>query len=108
MYGRRTIGRCIDEEEGLSLFGDDSRYVGCSSDVLDVADRRCSGKATCEIRIPDPEMQTTKPCYKGLAMYLEASYSCVNGENNIPLRVIKKFIYSANIHIILLFCLLTI
>ena len=77
-YGRRTTGRCIDEEE-VTGFGDDPRYLGCSSDVLEMADERCSGKSTCEIRIPDPEFETTKPCLKGLKMYLEASYSCIAG-----------------------------
>ena len=77
-YGRRTTGRCIDEEE-VAAFGDDPRYVGCFADVLEMADERCSGESVCEIRIPDLEFDKTKPCLKGLKMYLEASYSCVSG-----------------------------
>ena len=59
------MGRCIDEEAGFASFREDPRYVGCLADVLDIADRRCSGRATCEIRVPDPEMKKTMPCYKG-------------------------------------------
>ena len=93
MYGRRTTGRCIEEEEGLEVLGDDPRYVGCFADVLDIVDNHCSGKATCEIRIPDPDMLKTKPCYKGLTMYFEASYSCVAGKKNFHL-----FIYSLDMN----------
>ena len=85
-YGRRMIGRCIDEAIGFASFGDDPLYVGCFSDVLDIADQRCYGKITCEIRIPDSEMQKTMPCYKGLTMYFEASYSCVAGKYNSKYR----------------------
>ena len=77
-YGRRTTGRCIVEEEVAGV-EDDPRYLGCFADVLDAADERCSGKTTCEIRIPDPEFEKTKPCRIGMKMYLEASYSCIPG-----------------------------
>ena len=80
VYGRRTMGRCINKEFGFASFGNDPLYVGCFSDVLDIADQRCSGKTTCEVRIPDPEMEKTTPCYTGLKMYFEASYSCVAGK----------------------------
>ena len=80
VYGRRTMGRCIGEEVGFASFREDPRYVGCFADVIDIADKRCSGKATCEIRIPDQEMEQINPCYTGLKMYLEASYLCVSGK----------------------------
>ena len=78
-YGRRTTGRCIDEEEVAGV-EDDPRYLGCFSDVLEITDQRCTGKSSCEIRIPDSEFESTKPCRKGLKMYFEASYSCVAGK----------------------------
>ena len=71
-------GRCIDAEEVAGV-EDDPRYIGCFADVLDLTDERCSGKSTCEIRIPDLEFDKTQPCRKGMKMYLDANYACVAG-----------------------------
>lgn len=70
-YGRMRLGRCVEADLG---------YLGCAKDVLEIADRRCSGKQECEIRIPDGEFDKTKPCYKELKVYLEANYSCLPGK----------------------------
>lgn len=70
LYGRLKIGRCVEIDLG---------YLGCFSDVLLAADRRCSGKRVCEIRVPDAEFESTRPCLKELKTYLEASYQCVQG-----------------------------
>ena len=69
-YGRLKIGRCVEIDLG---------HIGCFSDVLPLTDRRCSGKRVCEIRIPDAEFESTRPCLKELKTYLEASYQCVAG-----------------------------
>ena len=58
-------------------------------DVLHLADKRCSGRRECAIRIPDAELDATKPCFKELKTYLEASYTCVPG-NCQHLFVTKK------------------
>ena len=80
VYGRRKIGRCLKAGEDVSAFGRDPRYLGCYSDVMALADNKCSGKSQCEIRISDLELDATNPCYEGLKMYLEASYSCAAGK----------------------------
>lgn len=58
----------------------DLGYLGCAMDVLHLADKRCSGRRECEVRIPDAELDMTKPCFKELKTYLEASYTCVPGK----------------------------
>ena len=45
-----------------------------------VPDKRCSGKMTCEIRIPDAELETSKHGYlKELITYLKITYTCLHG-----------------------------
>ena len=79
-YGRMRIGKCIEAEEDVLANGNDPRYLGCSVDVLDILDSRCSGEAQCDVSVNDQELGNTKPCYKSLRMHLEASYSCAGGE----------------------------
>ena len=67
-YGRMRFGRCMREDHGS---------VGCSADVLAHLDRRCSGRRTCQLSIPDATLHANHPCPKELMPYLEASYSCV-------------------------------
>ena len=69
-YGRMKIGRCVRKDLG---------YLGCFSDVLPIADRKCSGKQTCEIRMPDADFDQTKPCLEELKTYMEARYDCIKG-----------------------------
>lgn len=52
-------------------------HIGCFTDVIKMADRRCSGRRVCELRVPDAEFEGTEPCLKELKSYLEASYKCV-------------------------------
>jgi len=84
IYGRMSdTGRCLQgedwEEELLPALKRDQRYLGCFEDVLNLVSARCSGRPDCEIRIPDPEMEKTNPCYKHMIKYLELSYHCVTG-----------------------------
>ena len=79
-YGRRYVSRCLETEE--LDFVSNPGYLGCSADVLDYVSRVCSGKKQCEIRIPDANLQQKKPCPKGLDMFLEIRYSCVEGKCN--------------------------
>jgi len=69
-YGRMRLGSCVREDLG---------YVGCKSNVLPHVDWRCSAKPSCKIRIPDGELDQTRPCPGELKTYLEASYICVQG-----------------------------
>ena len=76
-YGRRHASRCT-EMEGEE-FAQNPRYFGCSADVTAILHARCSGKKQCEVRVIDPELANTRACVSGLMMFLEASYSCVEG-----------------------------
>jgi len=77
VYGRRQIGRCIQQADAEDL--DD--HLGCYADVRMLLDSKCAGRKVCEVRVPDPELQDATPCSKMLMMYLEASYSCVTGKH---------------------------
>jgi len=69
VYGRMELGRCAELDMG---------YIGCESDVLDLADDRCSGRRMCNIAVPDLTFESTKPCLE-LKSYLRASYTCIKG-----------------------------
>jgi len=69
-YGRMSLGRCVETEMG---------HIGCHRDVLPLVDRRCSGRRRCELRVPDAELESTRPCLRELKSYFEADYSCVPG-----------------------------
>ena len=69
-YGRMELGRCVETEMG---------HIGCYRDVLTPIDRRCSGRRRCELRVPDAELESSRPCLRELKSYLEAAYSCVPG-----------------------------
>jgi len=58
----------------------DPRYLGCSTDVLDVVNRRCSGRSECTLRVNDQTFDNLNSCYTDLKMYLEVAYMCVRGE----------------------------
>lgn len=78
IYGRRHVGKCIDVEE-ISGFAHDQTFLGCSTNVINLLDRKCSGRKHCDVRIPDSDLEQTQPCRKGLKMFLEASYYCAEG-----------------------------
>lgn len=78
LYGRMRVGRCVETEGRLvDVMKNDHLYLGCSADVLPVVDSRCSGQSRCYVKVAD--FRSTRPCYAGLEMYLEASYSCARG-----------------------------
>lgn len=88
IYGRMRTGRCITQEEVAAqklLAGEVPGVLGCSADVLEVLDRRCSGYVQCETRVIDLSLQNMKPCFPGLSVYLEASFECVPGKSSIIL-----------------------
>ena len=65
-----ALGRCVQIPLG---------YIGCYSDVIRLADRRCGGRGRCEGRVPDAEFAATRPCHKELKTYLELGWRCVRG-----------------------------
>jgi len=79
-WGRMKTGRCLNIHPNLiAATGHDPLFLGCSADVLSIIDRKCSGRSECDIRIPDPDLDTVTPCYPDQKCYLEASYTCVKG-----------------------------
>ena len=52
-YGRMQLGRCVCKDLG---------YVGCSEDVTETLNSRCTGQQLCEISIPDAGLENTSPC----------------------------------------------
>ena len=75
-YGRMRLGRCIKYDLG---------FIGCSADVLRLADSICSGRRRCEIRLPNEEFDRINPCLSELKSYLTASYKCFKGRYTVPL-----------------------
>ena len=73
-YGRMALGRCVRTDFG---------FLGCAKDVLSPMDKKCSGRRTCHVRIPDAVLDTYQPCQGDLTRYLEAEYHCVRGMRNI-------------------------
>lgn len=63
--------RCADKKYG---------YIGCSTDVLTLADASCSGRPQCRITVADLSLQGVQPCPTDLTSYFEASYKCVRGQ----------------------------
>jgi len=78
IYGRRHIGKCIEPEE-VEGVEDNPQYLGCHANVLSLLDTKCSGKKQCEVHVPDADLEQTEPCRKGLKMFLEVRYTCVEG-----------------------------
>ena len=87
IYGRMRIGKCITAKEISSpLFEklrEDPSFLGCSADIMDAIDQKCSLKSKCEIRMMDLDREQTTPCSPGLKLYLEVNYTCINGEEKI-------------------------
>jgi len=86
-YGRMRVGRCITSDAYLTALQQvDPTSLGCSADVLAYVDRVCSGRSTCDVGVPNPEMNAFRPCSAQLTVHLEASYSCAAGKFRIGIR----------------------
>ena len=55
---------------------------GWLSDVLHLADDKCSGQEECSLFMPDVDFEAVNPCHKALDAYLQASYTCVKGDHD--------------------------
>ena len=71
-YGRMNLSKCVRENFG---------YIGCSNDVIDIVDARCSGRRGCSLRVLDENFMNMKPCHEDLKLYLSVQYSCVRGQS---------------------------
>lgn len=67
-YGRMKVGRCLTVDY----------HVGCHGDVTETVASRCSGRQTCSVTVPDPELFRLQPCRKDLVAYFEATYRCIH------------------------------
>ncbi len=73
-YGRMRQVRCLSTELG---------HVGCSADVIGWADSQCSGRRSCQLRLPDRYLDDVpRPCSKDLRAYLFVSYICLPGTDS--------------------------
>ncbi|KAK2161035.1 hypothetical protein LSH36_122g03027 [Paralvinella palmiformis] len=69
LYGRMALGRCLSAEFG---------FLGCTNDVLFLADRWCSGRRSCQFFIPNKDLdQANGRCSPDLRAYMQMSYYCV-------------------------------
>ena len=73
LYGRMRLGKCVTTDLG---------FVGCYVTVLDLADRKCSGHRSCSIDVPDEAFSRAvqQECMSELKPYLQANYTCLEGE----------------------------
>ena len=71
LYGRMGLGRCLTTNFS----------VGCSADVLELADQECSGRRNCRIPIPNSKFGEMQTCRGDLVVHFEATYHCVPGEH---------------------------
>ena len=90
------IPKCVKAEE-IETFGDDPRYLGCSADVSSVLDRKFSGKTECEVRVYNISDENIQPCFSGLKMYVEVSYSCIVSKSCDRYAVLFKSVCTINV-----------
>lgn len=58
----------------------DFGFIGCSVDVIDVVDRLCSGRRTCDFTVTDPVLGSKRPCNDEFKNYLELDYICLRSK----------------------------
>ena len=70
-YGRMELGTCITFDMGM----------GCFKDILQTADRWCSGKQSCTVENHRSTMdeELGLPCPEELTSYIEIMHGCVEG-----------------------------
>ena len=74
-YGRMRLGSCIAKDYG---------YAGCSGNVLDIMDSRCSGRRSCAMSVASLR-DKLQPCPEDLTAYLEVNYTCSKGKHDLKL-----------------------
>lgn len=90
LYGRMRIGRCITKKE-VETLRPGFEEIGCSVDILDFMQRKCSLKAECSIRIIDITTETTRPCLtEFLSLYLEAKYDCIKSKKAPSVLILQE------------------
>jgi len=83
LYGRMRFNRCLDRSYG---------HVGCSTSVQRYLERRCAGRRTCLISLPDQYLdEVPTSCPSDLKAYLELSYHCLEGKRQVINRAVGHF-----------------
>ena len=65
-----ALNRCVTKDYG---------YIGCGSDVIDIAHAFCSGRRSCEIPVPNSLMDAQASCPDDFKSYLSVNYECRSG-----------------------------
>jgi len=73
LYGRMQFGRCVKTNFG---------FIGCFTSVIELLDRRCSGRQSCTVDVVEPTFDSIRPCNVELKSYLEAEYRCIRGRQS--------------------------
>jgi len=72
-YGRMETGWCRVTAEG--------GHIGCSNDILFLADAKCSGRRECNFLVGSSEfIDANTQCNRDRGAYMSISYSCVKGK----------------------------
>ena len=96
-WGRMKTGRCLNiHPKLLASVSNDPMFLGCSEDVLLLLDSKCSSQPTCDVVVPNPDLDKITPCYEDQTRYLEASYTCVKGKySTLELLLIYTYVFRA-------------
>jgi len=76
----------------------EKRFFGCSTDVIGLLDSKCSGRKRCQVRIPDADLERTEPCLSHLKMFLEVTYTCMEGACNNNIIIIAMLLCCLQVH----------
>ncbi|ELU12092.1 hypothetical protein CAPTEDRAFT_227124 [Capitella teleta] len=74
-YGHIGISKCVEWDTG---------HFGCKVDASQFLEQRCSGKQSCTIDGTDPELRQANPCRKGLDVFIEMTYICMEAIPLVP------------------------
>ena len=76
-YGRKKIGKCINEKHLDEYLMKKPGYINCYSDVRDMIELQCAGKESCDVTVSKINAKTS--CNEDFKFYLEAEFSCMKG-----------------------------
>ncbi len=57
--------------------------IGCEVDVTHLLHGKCSGRRSCDVEVPDRDLDATNPCGE-MQNYLFVTYICVPGRFICP------------------------
>ena len=86
-YGRMNIGKCIKEQELISMGTNskDQKYFGCFTDVTAILHKKCSFKMGCNVEVKDRELNHTTSCHSWVKSHLKVNHQCLNGKQNVEM-----------------------